>query len=277
MGDGTPGLPREIAPGVHWIGDCNRTFAAGTWTHSYQAPYVVSGDDRSLIVDTGTAKDWRAIDRQLDELASRGIPPVRYLFPTHAEVAHASNLGRLLAKFPDAVVLSLVDDFHLIFPEYASRLVGTAVGDRIELGGRPLTTVEAFFRDIPSQWLYDSVGRVLFTGDGFSYKHHHEVGECGKFAEEIPDLPVPELTAWFAEAAFYWTRFCDIEPTIARLEQLFRELEIAVVAPGHGCPISEPERTVPLVLEGLRLGQTTTREVLAGALAEYVASHYDDR
>jgi flavorubredoxin len=275
VGVGTPDLPRELAPGIYWIGDCNRTLFNGTWTHSYQTPYVISGRDRSLIVDTGSAKDWRAIDRQLNDLEAAGIAPVEYLFPTHPEVAHASNLGRLLTRFTDSVVLGVVDDYHLVFPQFADRLVGTAVGAEIELGDRTLVTLDAVFRDIPSQWLYDHSGRVLFTGDGFAYKHHHDVDECGKCAEEIPELPIPELTALFAEAAFYWTRFCDIEPTISQLTDLFSTLEVDVVAPGHGCPILDPEATVPRVLEGLRLGQSVTRETLSRRISDHVATLYN--
>jgi len=35
-----------------------------------------------------------------------------------------------------------------------------------------------------------------------------------------PDhLPLPEMTALFAEFAFYWTRFADVEPFIDALDR----------------------------------------------------------
>ncbi len=34
----------------------------------------------------------------------------------------------------------------------------------------------------------------------------NQVDQCDKTAEEIPDLPIPELTGLFAEYALYWTR-----------------------------------------------------------------------
>src|SRR3954453_238752 len=134
MGVGIVNLPRELAPGVFWIGDCSMTAGIGdASTHTYNSPYVIAGEERSLIVDTGIPKDWRAIERQLDELLDDGLPPVSYFFPTHPELIHAANLGRLLVKFPDATVYArLRDCYHLIYPDFAGRIVGVESGDEID-------------------------------------------------------------------------------------------------------------------------------------------------
>ena len=80
------GLPRQLTPGTVWLGDCLITpLPDGTLEHSFSSAYLVSGDDRSLLVDTGHPKDWAVIEHQLEELLPER-PPLEWIFPTHPEV-----------------------------------------------------------------------------------------------------------------------------------------------------------------------------------------------
>jgi flavorubredoxin len=248
-------LPRPIAEGVTWLGECLVLPYRGVMLHSYHSLYLIAGKSGSLIVDTGHPKDWATVEEQLDELLTGGAPPVRYLFPTHAEVPHSANLGRLLAKFPDAEVCGDVRDYHLLFPGCESRLRPMAVGDSIDLGETTFVFVEAVVRDlVTSVWGYDTRSRTLFPGDGFGYMHHHEAGQCGKLAEEAPELPVADLTALFTEIGLYWTHFTDIEPVVRDLDELLSSAErpVEFIAPAHSSPISAPAVTGPKVKSGLR-------------------------
>ena len=119
-------LPRPLSRGVTWLGECLALPYRGIMLHSYHSLYLIAGERASLIVDTGHPKDWEAVDMQLDAVLGTGIAPVRYLFPTHAEVPHSANLANLLAKFPEAQVCGDVRDYHLIFPGYRS--AGSAEG-----------------------------------------------------------------------------------------------------------------------------------------------------
>lgn len=262
-------MPRELAPGIFWLPNCSVNRQGPLAVHSYNSVYVVSGDERSLVFDTGHPKDWRSVERQLDELIAGGIAPVGFVLPSHAETVHAANLGRLLAKFPDAVAVGDVRDYHLVFPELADRLSGSEAGERIDLGGREVEVLDAVFHDsLTTRWAYDATARTLFTADGFAYLHFHEQDQCGKTVEELPDLPVEELTGYYGEFAFYWTRFVDIEPHVAELERLLADRDVAVIAPGHGAPILDPAATVPTVLDGMRLGRRATREEIFAELIE---------
>jgi flavorubredoxin len=269
-------LPRELAPGLVWIGNCSGGEGRGlapSMVHSNNSVYVVSGTERSLLVDTGHPKDWAVVERQLDGLLAGGIPPVAYIFPTHVEPVHAGNLGRLLEKFPDAVVCGDVRDYHLVFPQFADRLVATEAGEGLELGGRRIELLDAIFHDsLTTRWAYDPVARTLFTADGFAYLHFHLKGHCGKSAEEIPDLPVKELTGFYGEFAFYWTRFVDIEPHVLALERLLAERHVDVIAPSHGSPILDPAATFPKIVDGMRFGRQATREEIVAALVECSAA-----
>jgi flavorubredoxin len=248
------GLPRQLAPGTVWLGDCLITpLPDGSLEHSFSSAFLVSGEEASLLVDTGHPKDWAVVKHQLESiLADR--PPLRWVVPTHAEVTHAGNLGRLLATFPDALACGDIRDYHLLFPGTTERLRPMAVGDEIDLGGRVVTFVDAVFRDLPSTlWLYEPIDRVLYTGDGLGFGHYHHAGQCGKLAEEVPDLEIPELTGIFAEYALYWTRLKNVEPYIARLDAMMQvDYPVDIVASAHGNPVTDPTATMPKVRQGLR-------------------------
>jgi flavorubredoxin len=244
-------LPRELAPGLFWLGEC-RVNPAG---HAYNSVYVVNGDDCSAFVDGGIPSSSRLIMEQIETLHRQGrLAEPRYAFVTHSELAHAGFLGHLLARFPDVAVHGDVSDLHLVFPEHADRFYFADPGDRFDLGGTELVTVEAVFRDYAhSRWFFDTKRHALFGGDGFSYNHLHEDGACGHLAEEAPTLDIGAGMAVFAEAAFHWTAFVDVEPYIRRLEELiFDELDAKLLAPAHGLPIGNPAATMPQIRAGLR-------------------------
>jgi flavorubredoxin len=224
--------------------------------HAYSSVYLVAGDDCSILIEGAHPRDIPTVERQIEGLLAKGVPPIKYLFTTHTEVPHCADFGRMLERYPDAVAVGDASDLHLVFPNQADRLRPSAPGDRLDLGGREIVIVEAVFRDyIYTRWAFDTQERVLFTGDGLAYTHYHEAGHCGSVAEEVPDLNLPDMTALFSELAFTWTRYVDIEPYIERMDHvIFEELNVSIIAPTHGLPITDPLGTMPAVREGLRAG-----------------------
>jgi flavorubredoxin len=248
-------LPRELAPGVFWLGQCMEQPWRGGVLHNYNSVYLVRGERHSMLIEAGHPQDLPAIEAQLESLLAAGGAPLRYLFPTHQETPHSSGIGRILHRHPEVEVCGDVRDYHLFFPEHADRFRPLGAGESLDLGGRRITIVEAVVLDLPStRWAFDDAERVLFPGDGFAYAHYHEAGMCGKLAEEAGELALAEMTGLFAELALYWTRFTDMEPYTERLEQMLERLRVRLIAPTHGLPIADPALTVPAVLDGLRTG-----------------------
>lgn len=247
-------LPRELAPGLFWLGACLEQRLGPTVLHACNSAFLVEGDDCSLLVEAGHPQDLAIVEAQLDALLARSGPPLRYLFATHQETPHSAGVGRILERHPDVVLCGDVHDYHLVFPAYADRFRPLAVGDALDLGGTEFAIVEAVIRDLPTtQWGFDTRRRALFPGDGFAYSHYHEAGHCGRTAEEVPELAVNEMTAVFAELALYWTQFTDMEPYVARLAQMVGpDLGVRLIAPTHGLPIADVPATVPKLLDGLR-------------------------
>lgn len=249
-------LPREIASGVFWLGDCLEQRANGKIYHTYNAAFLLVGTTASMLIETGHPKDFPLIDRQMRELLA-GRPPLKYLFVTHQETPHSGGMGRVLSRYPDVVMCGDVCDYHLAFPQFADRIVEMRGGDAIDLGGRSFVAVEPVVRDLRTTWWgFDTKEHVLFPGDGFAYSHYHEDGHCGMVAEEASSLNLPEVSAVFADRALFWTKFTDMQLYVDRLQWLIDDLAVRCIAPSHGLPILDIARTVPKVKEGLLYGSS---------------------
>jgi flavorubredoxin len=249
--------PRELLPGLWRLGQCVHYPFEGTVLHGHNSMHVLAGETSTAVVDGGLPADIPVLERQVAALIEEhALPPIKYLFATHTETPHCSAFGRMLQHYPDAVLCGDVTDLHLTFPAFADRLVPLEPGDSLDLGGTELQVVEPVLRDYNSTvWGFDTSRRVLFSADGLSYSHYHQVGQCNKVVEEAPELDVPNMASLFAELAFYWTKFVDLEPYIERVNELiFDELDVAMIASTHGLPIADPVATMPKLVEGLRIG-----------------------
>jgi flavorubredoxin len=246
-------MPREIAPGIFWIGDCLAQRHKGKVYHGYNAAFLVAGETASCLVETGHPKDFPVIERHLEELFAAGAAPLKFLFVTHQETPHCGGLGRILKGFPDARLCGDVSDYHLAFPQYEQRMQWMQEGDEIDLGGRSLMAVEPVIRDLRTTlWGFDTRERVLFPGDGFAYSHYHEDGHCGLVAEEAVSLDLPDVSSTFADLALFWTKFADMNAYCDRLDDLIERLGVKTIAPTHGLPITDVKATVPKVQAGLK-------------------------
>jgi flavorubredoxin len=245
-------MPRELADGVFWLGDCLEQPTRGKIYHTYNAAFLLCGTEASMLIETGHPKDFPLIDKQMKGLLA-GRAPLKYLFVTHQETPHSGGLGRVLARYPEAMLCGDMSDYHLAFPQFADRMISMTQGDSIDLGGRSFVAVEPVIRDLRTTWWgFDTKERVLFPGDGFAYSHYHEDGHCGLVAEEAVSLDLPDVSSTFADLALFWTKFADMNVYCDRLDHLIARLDVKVVAPTHGLPITDVKNTVPKVQQGLK-------------------------
>jgi len=247
-------LPRQLVDGVYWLGACYKVPVGGRELHANNSVFLVAGSNWSALVEAGITWDTKTILSQIEALTGmHGLAPLRYVFPTHSESAHAAGTGHILAHHPRAEAIGDVTDFHLVFPEHVGRMHLADPGDTFDLGGREIQVVEGLFRDlITTRWYFDTGSRTLFTGDGISYGHYHADSACGLCIEEAQDVNVPKQMQYFGVSAFHWTKFVDVEPYADRLDQIvFNELDAKMILPTHGLPISDPAATMPKVREGM--------------------------
>ncbi|BAS14170.1 anaerobic nitric oxide reductase [Arthrobacter sp. Hiyo8] len=108
---------RWLADGTYWLGGCLSANAQGQEVHYHVSSYLVVGSKATLLVDTGDPAHRALLLAQLELVL--GERPLDYVFPTHPEIPHAGNLPALLDKYPGALVVGDVRDYHLHFPNTA--------------------------------------------------------------------------------------------------------------------------------------------------------------
>lgn len=139
---------REIADGIWWFPSCLQVPIYGRPTHIHNAPYLIVGDEKTLLWGTGDATAWDDVAPEFERvLAGRTLD---YLVPSHPEIPHCGNVHRVLEAYPEVRMVGDVRDYHLFFPEYEDRCDSRPAGSELELGGKTVVLLNAIVRDLPS-------------------------------------------------------------------------------------------------------------------------------
>ncbi len=236
------GLPRLVLPDLAWVGGCSNS--AG-WpgrsgrrpvTHEPCSAFVILGSERTLMLDTGHYGLWYSLEGQLDAVLKGR--PLDYVFVSHQEVPHTGNLGRLLRKYPKAVAVGDVRDYHLFHPEIdLDRLVPKRHGDRIDLGDREIVLLDAIWKDLNgTMWAYDTRLRMLFSVDLFGYIHLDDENVCGTMLHEMQAAQFQAVTGRPA-LPFVGMKQRDQAARVASFRRLMASHPIEMITSGHSGPI----------------------------------------
>ncbi len=243
-------LPRRITPSCLWTGGCIPSSVDGM--HAHYSMYVVRGSERTLLVDTGHPLHWAEVEADVERFLDGR--PVDFVFPTHGELPHGGLLERWLRKYPDALAVGDLRDYHLYYPGLVDRLHQVAPGDVLPLGDRDLLFVPAVWRDLPDTlWAFDPLDRILFLSDACAYFHGHAPDQCDHLSSEIapPDVA---MMRHFNAKALHWPRFTESRPGAEEFDALLAHLGPRLLAGAHGCVVDTPEASVPLFKVGLAMG-----------------------
>jgi len=219
--------PRQIRPGVHWLGaiDWNRRlFDAliplpdGT---SYNA-YLVQGAAKTALLD---AVDPAMEDVLMHQLA--GVERIDYVISQHAEQDHSGAIPTVLAKYPQATVVctpkakDLLVDHLGVAPE---RIQTVEDGETLDLGGKTLRFLYTPWVHWPETMVtHLPEDRILFSCDFFG----SHVATSNLYAGDDP---------YINEAAkrYYAEIMMPFRKMVARNVQKVREVEFDLIAPSHG-------------------------------------------
>ncbi len=61
-------LPREVARGIFWLGECLEQRQQGKIYHGCNASFLIVGETASMLVETGHPKDFPITEAQLNTL-----------------------------------------------------------------------------------------------------------------------------------------------------------------------------------------------------------------
>ena len=103
---------------------------------------------------------------------------------------------------------------------------------------------------------------MLFVSDAFAYLHYHKAGHCDYLTSEHspPDV---KLIQFFNERALRWTRYTDTRVTFSDVDEMLRRLNPVMIAAAHGGVIDTTADMIPLVKNGMLMGQSGAPATIA--------------
>ena len=227
---------RSLQPGVQAVGvldwdkplfDDLIPLPEGT---SYNA-YLVKGRDKVVLLDT---VDRAFADELLANLAAAGVSKLDYVVSQHAEQDHSGSLPAVLARFPEAKVVTNQKcaellKLHVHLPAEAVTLIKD--GDTLDLGGRSLQFIFAPWVHWPeTMFTHLREDKILFTCDFLG--SHRATSDL--FADD-------EARAYLAAKRYYAEIMMPFRARLGGYIQKIELLGVEMLAPSHGPVYRRPQ------------------------------------
>lgn len=229
--------PREIVPDVSYVGAVDfdrRLFDSliplpdGT---SYNS-YLIRGRDKTVLIDSVEPAKLAVLEAYLAD-----VPKVDYIVSNHTEQDHSGGIPRLLALYPEALVLAsetakpMLGDHLGVDP---ARVRVVADGERLELGGKTLRFVYTPWVHWPETMsTYLEEDRILFSCDWFG----SHLAQTDLFVDCV-DCIKAEAKRYYAEIMMPFRKI--IQKNLDKI----KDLEIRLIAPSHGPIYRDPQSVI---------------------------------
>jgi flavorubredoxin len=229
--------PREIVPDVFYVGAVDfdrRLFDSliplpdGT---SYNS-YLVRGRDKTVLIDAVEPEKLAVLEAYLAD-----VPKIDFVVSNHTEQDHSGGIPWVLARYPEAVVLSsetakpmLID--HLAIEPVRIRTV--ADGERLDLGGKTLRFISTPWVHWPETMsTYLEEDRILFSCDWFG----SHLAQTELFVDCV-DCITAEAKRYYAEIMMPFRKI--IQKNLDKI----KDLDIKLTAPSHGPIHRDPQSAI---------------------------------
>ena len=224
---------RQIRPDIYSVGAIDwdrRLFDAlvplpdGT---SYNA-YLVQGSQKVALIDTVDPSMTRVLMNYLES-----VPTIDYVIANHAEQDHSGSIPHVLAKYPDARVVTTPKCRDLLMalllvPE--DRFITVNDGETLSLGDKTLEFIYAPWVHWPETMLtYVREDRMLFP--------------CDLFGSHLATTDMYVSNEWqIHEAAkrYYAEIMMPFHSIIEKHLEKLSSYQIDVIAPSHGPMYDKP-------------------------------------
>jgi flavorubredoxin len=218
---------RQIKPNIYWVGAIDwdrRLFDAliplpdGT---SYNA-YLVRGSQKVALIDTVNPSMTHVLMAYLEN-----VPVIDYVIANHAEQDHSGSIPQVLAKYPDAKVVTTPKGRDLLValllvPE--DRFITVNDGETLSLGNKTLEFIHAPWVHWPETMLtYLREDKILFP--------------CDLFGSHLAttDLYVSNEGQVYEAAKRYFAEIMmPFRTSIEKHLEKLNSYKIDVIAPSHG-------------------------------------------
>jgi flavorubredoxin len=229
-------LPREIKPGVYWVGVVDwdrRLFDAliplpdGT---SYNS-YLVQGSEKTALIDT---VDATMPDALLNNLQQLGVKRIDYVITNHAEQDHSGALPAVLDRYPEAKVVCtpkcqgmLID--LMLAPE--RQIITVEDKETLSLGNRTLEFIHTPWVHWPETMVtYLQEEKILFSCDFF-----------GSHLATSDLFVTDEGQAYESAKRYYAEIMMPFRTSIQKNLEAVKSHAIDIIAPSHGPLHQHPE------------------------------------
>jgi len=218
---------RQIKTNVHWVGAIDwdrRLFDAliplpdGT---SYNA-YLLRGSQKVALIDAVDPSMTHVLMAFLED-----VPVIDYVIANHAEQDHAGSISQVLAKYPDAKVVTTPKGKDLLMALLlipADRFITVNDGETLSLGNKTLEFIHAPWVHWPETMLtYLREDKILFP--------------CDLFGSHLAttDLYVADEGQVYELAKRYFAEIMmPFRTSIEKHLEKLNSYKIDVIAPSHG-------------------------------------------
>jgi flavorubredoxin len=224
---------RQIRPNIYCVGAIDwdrRLFDAlvplpdGT---SYNS-YLVQGSQKVALIDTVDPTMTSVLMSYLES-----VPTIDYVVANHAEQDHSGSIPHVLAKYPDAKVVTTPKCRDLLMalllvPE--DRFITVNDGETLSLGDKTLESIYAPWVHWPETMLtYVREDRVLFPCDLF-----------GSHLATTDMYVSNEGQVYEAAKRYYAEIMMPFQTVIGRHLEKLSGYQIDVIAPSHGPMYNKP-------------------------------------
>jgi len=232
---------RQIKTDVYWVGAIDwdrRLFDAliplpdGT---SYNT-YLVQGSRKVALIDTVNPSMTEVLMAYLEN-----VPVIDYVIANHAEQDHSGSISQVLAKYPDAKVVTTPKCRDmlvalLLIPE--DRFITVSDGETLSLGDKTLEFIHAPWVHWPETMLtYLREDKILFPCDLF-----------GSHLATTDLYVADEGQVYEAAKRYYAEIMMPFRPIIEKHLEKLNSYKIDVIAPSHGPLYDKPS----FILEAYR-------------------------
>jgi len=224
---------RQLKPNVHWVGAIDwdrRLFDAliplpdGT---SYNA-YLVQGSQKVALIDTVDPTMTDVLMAYLEN-----VPVIDYVIANHAEQDHSGSIPQVLAKYPDAKLVTTPKGRDLLtalllIPE--DKFITVSDGETLSLGNKTLEFIHAPWVHWPETMLtYLREDKILFP--------------CDLFGSHLAttDLYVANEGQVYEAAKRYFAEIMmPFRTSIEKHLEKLSSYKIDIIAPSHGPMYDKP-------------------------------------